>query len=447
MAKCWTCGTSVSGYHYRCSSCKQALRELENMHDTISEGFGDLSRIQEHGFNQLSAQLSEIATVLEWGSGELSWQLQQQTDILSSIDHTLQTPSETKANEWRLHAEELRHRGVLEESEEFFLKALNEYRLDYRIYVGIAETYLQMNKFDKAKVYLEKSLPHAPEEEIDYKSYSYRLIGHIHICEEEYTKALEALHSSIKLSPDYIDGLYDFAQYMSLVSDAIVDHVCSQTFREWGHNWQRAVELRKYNLICHLALAKAIKAKPVYFYLAEKERNFERRREAVELALKNLLDNARGNLESIVVNTEATIEDLNILVSKAQKALARSREKDELESYRIYEDVKSKLTLARNKLASNNYIELFEEAREVSKIPALISMAETKTHAEYERYKEIRGEKSSNNRMTVIFLGPISLAIGGFIGGIVGSIYGFPLFFGIIGAVVVFIYVLYNELE
>lgn len=182
MARCWTCGSSVSGYRYRCSACEDVPRrlqsidrEVESLHETISEGFADLARIQEAGFNQLSNQLSGIATILEWGFGELSWQLQQHIEVLRSIDHGHKTRAETQAKEWRLHAEELRRRGVLDESEEFFLKALNEYRLDYRIYVGLAETYLQMNKFDKAMAYLEKSLPHAPKGDIDVSAGSEKI--------------------------------------------------------------------------------------------------------------------------------------------------------------------------------------------------------------------------------------------------------------------------------
>ena len=175
MPRCWTCGTSLSGYRYSCSSCENALQELKNIPYSISEGFKDLIRVQEYGFNLLSDQLSEIATVLEWGFSELSWQMEEQTEILKSIDHTLKTPSETQANEWRKIAEELRNRGI-DEAERFFLQAYEKNPLDYRIYVGLAQTYLQTNKFDKAKVFLEKSVPHAPKKEIDYKSYSYRLI-------------------------------------------------------------------------------------------------------------------------------------------------------------------------------------------------------------------------------------------------------------------------------
>ena len=110
-------------------------------------------------------------------------------------------------------AEELRRRGVLGKSEEFFLKSLEANPLDYRTYISLAEAYLKMDRFDEAKAYLEESLPHAPrlsrfrqEREIerrrmrksvglplheseapsifDYKSYSYRLIGHMYACRE-----------------------------------------------------------------------------------------------------------------------------------------------------------------------------------------------------------------------------------------------------------------------
>ena len=415
MAKCWTCGSSVSGYHYECSFCKDAIRELESIQETISGGFEDLARIQKYGFDQLSDQLSEIATVIEWGFEELSWQLQQQNDVLRSIDHTLKTPSETKANEWRLHAEELRRRGVLEESEEFFLKAFSEYRLDYRIYVGLAETYLQLDKFNEAKVFLEKSLPHAPQkDDIDYKSYSYRLIGHIYACEEDYIKALDSLHSSIKLSPNYADGLYDFAQYASLVNDDVVARICLQTFQEWGGNWA----LKDYKFVRFMCLQKAIEDKPVYFYLAEKERNFEPQRNTVQLALKNLLNNAHGGVETIIAKTNTISEEVDRAVSKATEALNKSRDNNELESNRIYEDAKSKLKLANEKLVSGDYIALLDAQPIAEEAFNLANTARFKAGEEREHHERRRTEKVKNAWKRVP-----------------GAIIGWPLLFGILGTI------------
>jgi tetratricopeptide (TPR) repeat protein len=483
MAKCWTCGSSISDLCYRCSACEDALRDIEtslsegfgDIESSLSEGFANLAEIQERGFNRLSANLSEIATILEWGFEELSWQLQQQTEVLRSIDHALKTPSETKANEWRLHAEELRRRGVLEESEEFFLKALNEYRLDYRIYVGLAETYLQMNKFDKAKTHLEKSLPHAPKgrlesglekshlnatkgsieisegtgkirdllqqgrkieaikeyraqtgvglteakdavermvvgelgskkiiqtitepptaSDFDWKSYSYRLIGHIYACEEDHIKALEALHTSVKLSPNYADGFYDFAQHVSLVSDDVVDRICSQTLREWGGNWAS----KDYNLVCFLSLQKAIEVKPVYFYLARKERNFDRRREIVELALKNLLDNARGRVETTLLTANTILsEEARRAISKATHTLNKSRAKGKLKSGRFYEDAKSKIKLANEKLDSVDYRTLLDAQLIAKEAYNLMNAAKDKAREEFRHYEKIRGQRAWN---------------------------------------------------
>ena len=51
------------------------------------------------------------------------------------------------------------------------------------------------------------------KKEIDYRSYSYRLIGHIYACDEDYNQTISVLQSSIDLSPTYEDGHYDYAQY------------------------------------------------------------------------------------------------------------------------------------------------------------------------------------------------------------------------------------------
>src|SRR5262249_37412102 len=91
----------------------------------------------------LTTGLSRIGSILEWGFNEISWQLQQQTEVLLDIDKTLKTPSETQANEYRRMADELQKRGVLDEAKEFYQKALSQNRLDYRTYVGFAHTLLR----------------------------------------------------------------------------------------------------------------------------------------------------------------------------------------------------------------------------------------------------------------------------------------------------------------
>lgn len=402
MAKCWICGTYVSGYSYTCPDCHALSMELKNLQKDITSCGKDISKhldcivqIQEKAFKKLthtvSACLSTIASTMEWGICEIDWQLQQQTEILLSIDHTLKTPSETKANEWRLHAEELRRRGLLEEAEEFFLKALNEYRLDYRIYVGLAQTYLQMNQFDKAKAYLEKSLPHAPKGEIDYKSYSYRLIGHIYACEEKYGQAALALKSAIELSPNYEDGHYDYAQYCAQIGNTKP---------------------------CLLSLKKAILTKPLYWYLAQHERNFEPVRNDVKELLSSISTPAYRNAKRAIDNAEVALNRARKAVSDARCALRKSGDKDRLISEIMFEIANDKLKLAKDKLASGNYLAFLEAESIANESRAFSNKAVIWADGEKRSYEKRHEEKIKNALKRIP-----------------GSLMMWPLFFGIIGAV------------
>jgi len=386
MARCWTCGTPVSSYSYECSSCRDVVRELKDLKITISGGLDELAKIQETGFHRLSDQLSEIGTILEWGFGELTWQLQQQTAILLSIDHTLKTPSETQANEWRQMAEKLRQRGVLNESEEFFLKALNSNRLDYRIYVGLACTYLQSNKFDEARAILERSLPHAPKQEIDCKSLSYRLIGHIYACMEDYDQAVAILRASIELSPEYSDGHYDYAQY------------CAQ---------KRDTES------CLPSLQKAIVAKPLYWDLAQQERNFDLVKDEVQKLLNNMLSGALSRAEGAIADAEHILRQAREETSKAEQAAMRYEEKPvQLESRSMYKDADSKLKLAQGKVASKDYTQLLEVPSIAEEAIDISKKAKSKADQEYREYVKRYIERRKD------------IIKGGVIGGVIGSLVG-----------------------
>lgn len=398
MAKCWTCGTHVSGYHYTCSDC-QSLTELKSLQKKvashgrdISEHLDYIAQVQREGFADLSdilsTGLSEIASAIEWGFGEISWQLQQQTDVLRSIDHTLKTPSETKANEWRLQAEELRRRGVLEESEEFFLKALTEYRLDYRIYVGLAETYLQMNKFDQAKSFLEKSLPHAPKKGIDYKSYSYRLIGHIYACEEDYNQAVSILQSSIELSPTYEAGHYDYSQY------------CAQTGNSKA---------------CLSSLQQVILAKPLYWYLAQNERNFDPVKNEIETLLSNISSESSRRAKDAIEKAERTLNKSHEAVSEARGALIVSRDKATLKSNTMYENAEAKLKVAKAKVASGDYVKFLEAKPIAEESYAIANNALDTAKREREYYFKRRKEKVKNAWFAVPAALIVSL-LSGFLG-------------------------------
>ena len=146
MTRCWSCGTEIPGgwrYGAECPACRQAEDVRKIRKRLESSGVWSLSSavaILELGFGELSGQLSEIASAIEWGLEELNWRADQITGVLESIDQTLKTPSMTQANEWRQIAEQLRQRGVLDESERLFMKSLDTNPLDYRTYIGLGKT-------------------------------------------------------------------------------------------------------------------------------------------------------------------------------------------------------------------------------------------------------------------------------------------------------------------
>lgn len=268
MARCWSCGskTPEDSNHFTCPACQQ-IKQMKSMQAEAAENVDRLAEIQQSGFQTLSNQLSgvsdhlsHISTIMEWGFEELSWRIRQQTGILRSIDHSIKTPSAIRASELRQIAEELRERGLLDESEDYFLKSIESNPLDYRTYIGIGQTYLQMGRFDKAKTFWEKSLPHAPKQEIDYKSYSYRLIGHVHFCEDSPQQAFLILQSAIELSPGYADGHYDLSQYAAQIGN---------------------------KEICLSSLLNALIGHPTYFAIAKTERNFQPYLEEVQCLLSD----------------------------------------------------------------------------------------------------------------------------------------------------------------
>lgn len=427
MARCWTCGAYIGPEpDYTCPTCR-TIQEVQDLREEAATGFTELALLQERGFRELSHRLSEVATVIEWGFEELSWHLQQQTEILRSIDHTLKTPSETQANEWRLMGEELRRRGVLDKAEQIFSKALKANPLDYRIYVGLAKTYLQMKKFDEAKVILERSLPHAPKrgrtiaEEtdvservlslirkgklysatvvyykdagaewdkawnyvytikenlteytpLDYKSYSYRLIGHICACKEDYDQAVSFLRSAVRLTPLYTEAAYDLAQYYA------------QTGSEED---------------CLLYLKKAIKdGGSLFFYLAEKERNFEPLRKEVQNLLVNMGKEAMGCAETAMCEAEKELKEAGKSVVTAQQIKAQIKahtlvrlsidEKVILEASEECEKAQSKLKLAKDKAASKDYMALLEAEDIALEASASTAYARDKADRELERLR------------------------------------------------------------
>lgn len=394
MGRCWTCGAPTGGarYFYICPACSE-VEEIKTLNKTSIKSYDALKQlavIQQEGFKDLSTRISDAASIIEWGLSELSWRVEQQTDVLRNIEQILNNPNQTKADEWRKIAEELRNRGDLPEAERFFTRALSTNPLDYRIYVGLAETYLKMEEFDKAKVYLEKSLIHAPkssesDSDFDYRSYSYKLIGHIYMCKENYIEAANALQSAIQLSPYYYDGHYDYAQYCALVGDT---------------------------QDCLMSLDFAIAGKPLFFNLAKSEQNFNCIKQHVQNYLSTINGQAyeRANQALIILLKEH--RQAEICMHSAQKAADEFNKLENRSTLKIdktneYEKIKSWIELVRSNMNAMDYSKLLEAESIGNKaIEYSVNLAKAldKLKDDYENsYNELKKKHSSAIRRGLLY--------------------------------------------
>jgi tetratricopeptide (TPR) repeat protein len=368
MARCWTCGTKweqSAGELYICEACEDIsaqVRSLEKTERTKLSKIDDLIYVQRKGFDSLGERLSEIASTIEWGFSELSWELQQQTSVLREMTKILKTPNETKANEWRQMGEELRRRGVYDEAIEFFSKSIRTNPLDYRTYIGLGNTYLHIRKFREAKKYFEKSLPHSPNN--FYKSYSLRLIGRICYCMEDYGHAIKSLKEAVDLSPSYAEAQYDLAQYYGIVGDA-----------------KKALP----------PLTDAIKKNSFYFYLSEKERNFNPiRREVIQLQ-EEMKKEAYTDAVSVISSAKKNLED-------AEKRF------DQLHVRKENSKIWTHLKLAIEKASSGDYKSILEAKPTARKVIDSAVTSKDKAPQVEELQKLMRERFRSLNLSTFLHL-------------------------------------------
>jgi hypothetical protein len=387
------------------------VAKTQSLHKGGINSIDDLIAAQRDGWNRLSNELSNeltnIASVIEWGFGQVTWELEQQTKVLQSIDQTLRSPSETQANEWRRMAEELRGRGVLDKSEELFLKALDLNPLDYRLYVGLAHTYLAMSQFDKARMMLERSLPHAPSS--GPRSYSYRLIGRTYFCDEDYRSAAVALESAIEASPSYLVAHYDHAQYCALSGEG-----------------NRAIT----------PLQKAILGQPLYWYWAERETNFDPLRGQVEDLRYRMNVAAKGRATSRIDEVESYLQRwvLQGKISRAREALATSRDKAELGSIAELQQAHATLQRAKARIASGDYIGFLDALPLADEAYALATSAEATADREISHCHNRRSERIPDawGKVQTLLWYPLVGAFVGFMAGalvtvIVGGVMGMTM--------------------
>lgn len=358
MAECSTCGTHVSSRTYTCPACRNN-HQLEHLQAQLGQGLANIAQVQREGFASLAEGLSGLTAALEWGFEQINWRLRQQTEVLTSIDRTLSTPSETQANEWRIMGDRLKERGVPSEAMEFYQKALELNRLDYRTYVSLAESLVQQNLFNEARGILEKSLPHAPKAEIDYKSYSYRLIKHIYACNENYKQAATVLREAMKLSPTYADCYYDFAK-------------CSAQLKATKH--------------CLSTLQRAITLNPSILCLAQHERAFRPVQVGVLQLIAGISSAACLTAKQAIDRARDAVRRAELAVTDAENASLVAGVNKQIESALILQKAIEELAEVDAKVATGAYPSFLEAPTVANDCYERAKGASVKAYSEFRHY-------------------------------------------------------------
>lgn len=323
MSACFICGSPHNTFLFGCGECKKlsvledissSARSMEktgrNAQQFAKQSLASQSRMEELQLQYLPhlAELPIIASTLEWGFTELIWQTQQQSEVLRSIDQKLDMPIQIEAKELRRIGEELRSRGDTKKAVKFLSESLEKSPLDFRTYVGLALAYLELNDPRSAQQVLEESLSHAPD--AASKAYAYRLLGRIAACTDDYRRAAGMLHKAIEVSPSYVEAHYDYAQYTA------------------------RLEARD---ACFLSLRHAVTAVPIYWHMAEKERNFDPIREDVRKLLVQLLKKAIQMAQVTIGHAEKRLMRVKGIVEQALDSMTEGIEGEKVSTREDFE--------------------------------------------------------------------------------------------------------------
>jgi tetratricopeptide (TPR) repeat protein len=232
-----------------------------------------------------------------------------------------------------VQAEENRSRGDYKHAIEYFLESLHKSSLDYRTYIGLAETYLHIGQFANANTYLENSLFHAPASgNFSYKSYYLRLIGRIYYCWEDY----------------------DLAQYYAVKRDV-----------------EEAI----------LHLRRSIEGNSFYFDLAIREKNFNPIIDAVLQLREEMKKDAYVKAKSAILNAETALQEA---------------EESEAQVYALedYGAAKSKLVLAMDKADSGIYKSILEVKLMTREVYETAKIAKDRS---LEKQKQLEGKKAEQH--------------------------------------------------
>jgi tetratricopeptide (TPR) repeat protein len=194
-----------------------------------------IEELNQQGFSDLSNELSEIncginelKASFEWGISEIVWQIEQNREVLKSIEQGVWSPFDAQARNRKKQAQEAYNFGWIDESEEYFLESEQIVKIDFSVHISLGMIYL-FHKIDKQKAltYFEKAIKYARPKSNFYTSFALLHKALIHFDLNDLENAIYCAIEAIELSPDLSEAYYQIAQYyaQSQQSDKCTDNL------------------------------------------------------------------------------------------------------------------------------------------------------------------------------------------------------------------------------
>ena len=202
---------------HRLSSTNSIISSLNKSEELLSLGFDELSI----SLNQISNGLSGLQSSFEWGISEVIWQIEQNREILKSINQGIWHPFDAQAKNRKEHAQEAYNAGWYDDAEEYFLESEKIVRFDFSVHISLGLIYL-FHKIDKQKalVYFDKAIKYASPKSAYYKSYALLYKALILFDFGQIKEAEQFSQEAIDSSSNFIEAYYQNAQYNAILKNS-----------------------------------------------------------------------------------------------------------------------------------------------------------------------------------------------------------------------------------
>lgn len=186
---------------------RDSAREMSSSFDCMSD------RISQ-SLGEVVDAIGELADIFEFNHSEMMWQMERQLEVLTGIHNMIENPRATLANELLEMGVNSLKVGMIEESKRLLQEAVEANPLDYRIYIAMGYTYLEMDDLKNALDRFEYALKNARTDY--YESCSLLLISRVYYCMGDIKKAIDKAKLAVDLSPDNPEVHYQYATYVAL---------------------------------------------------------------------------------------------------------------------------------------------------------------------------------------------------------------------------------------